>query len=1136
MPSKLRRSRLTCETLESREVPSIEWIVEPFDTPTALPNNWQQWGNVDGTKFEVQEDAAETGIAGLVSLAPSRGTARAWIDEAIDANASVAVSIRGDGAAPVAILARGSNLASAKPSFLFASVGKGGHLDVREVIDGSTRQFTNIRPIDAAPTDTWFRVELHPNGMQMSVRVIRGDTGAYLTSAGLWSAVPTEAVKRRIKLAPEEGLIGVARNGLTGGAAAIDNFAYTVETENRDAVNLVETFDTTALNALPVGWGSWKSDSTGTLGVASGRSVSGANGLLAGGSSRTIVRTWHPESQAANVQVSAAIYADTLSPAQVFLRASNLDTATPTYYAASLIRGMEIKLLKVANGVETTLGTVKSTNYVSGKWVRLSLFADGSTIRAGLLRTDTNQWLASDGSWTAMPDFAVTVTDTSIAESGFAGVARSAGTSSSVVFDDFTVKPATSNGPQMSVTANQSLSAVSDDVTFTATAPNGYTVTRVEFRINGKAVSSSTIIPAEYTFDSTLLNNGSHTLTVLAADTDGNVGTTSVVFTVANSQSSPLPSVPDLDKKFTHIRIAQLAYSGTPIGEFELDKLKNAVDLVIPNTAFMGTIDAANPSLPQMLYTNVSNLYLDVLRDWLDYADANNTNRELAFFHVSEATPWQGNSPSSIPVTWFWYASRGRADGTAVTNVTGAARGTQSGGVAFGSVDEAITLGYTERYREINVALSKTATGSYAGVWEYAAAVDANGTVTQWKTLPTLSDSTNQLRQSGKVLFDPQADWVAGKTAGTNQRLYSVRFRTTVGTIIEAPVAQTLHGRDYVAANGGTKGTIPSFDASADQNGDGYLTDAEYATRRAGADARFRYESRLFYPYYGQQRFVVNPSSSAIKKWAADYHQRLLASTPLADGLFIDNSHGKLPFAGINVLEGTQTYTADSANLVGAVWRAVNPKLVVANTVGSITEANLIAGQSAAVLEEFLLRPSEASWSTVETVADIVRGRLAANGSPYVILDSYPGSSSVTDPRTQIGTLAYYYLFADPNRTMLMFYGGYQPNADWDLGWVDAAEYDVGQPSGERTIFARGADPQNLALEYRVYAREYDNALVLYKPKSYFQGTTGTTADATATTHHLGGSYRTLNADGTQGPIISQITLRGGEGAVLVKA
>ena len=48
--------------------------------------------------------------------------------------------------------------------------------------------------------------------------------------------------------------------------------------------------------------------------------------------------------------------------------------------------------------------------------------------------------------------------------------------------------------------------------------------------------------------------------------------------------------------------------------------------------------------------------------------------------------------------------------------------------------------------------------------------------------------------------------------------------------------------------------------------------------------------------------------------------------------------------------------------------------------------------------------------------------------------------------------------------------------------------------------------------------------------------TGGGLAGATATTHALGGNYRLLNADGSLGPIITSITLRNGEGAILIKA
>jgi hypothetical protein len=47
---------------------------------------------------------------------------------------------------------------------------------------------------------------------------------------------------------------------------------------------------------------------------------------------------------------------------------------------------------------------------------------------------------------------------------------------------------------------------------------------------------------------------------------------------------------------------------------------------------------------------------------------------------------------------------------------------------------------------------------------------------------------------------------------------------------------------------------------------------------------------------------------------------------------------------------------------------------------------------------------------------------------------------------------------------------------------------------------------------------------------------TGSLSANTATTHQLNGTYRALQADGTLGPQITSITLRNGEGAILIKA
>jgi hypothetical protein len=135
-----------------------------------------------------------------------------------------------------------------------------------------------------------------------------------------------------------------------------------------------------------------------------------------------------------------------------------------------------------------------------------------------------------------------------------------------------------------------------------------------------------------------------------------------------------------------------------------------------------------------------------------------------------------------------------------------------------------------------------------------------------------------------------------------------------------------------------------------------------------------------------------------------------------------------------------------------------------------------------------------------------------------------------------MATLAYYYLLADPQTTFLDYNGGYDTTGPWSRHWFPAMVNDIGQPVGNWSLFATGADPSNSSLTYRIYQRAFSNALVLYKPLSYGNGVNGTLADATATTHDLGGYYYPLQADGTLGAPITSITLRNGEGAVLVKA
>jgi hypothetical protein len=608
-------------------------------------------------------------------------------------------------------------------------------------------------------------------------------------------------------------------------------------------------------------------------------------------------------------------------------------------------------------------------------------------------------------------------------------------------------------------------------------------------------------------------------------------------FTVLPIAAAPPVSSPTAGQKYSHVRIAELAYDKTPVAAFEKNLAAESVDLVIPNPKYLDTFEEAAPGTAKVLYSNVSNLYQDLLLDWLNYADATGASREAAFYHVAEATASTGSSASAQPVTWLWNVSRGAADGTGpVTGLTSNARADRSVGVTFGGAGEAVSFGFPDRFRELNVTTARGPQAGWAGTWEYAAAVDSAGKPTAWKPLALVSDGTNGFERSGQITFDPPRDWVA--SAAGDYRLFTVRFRTTAGTAAQAPEAKSVFGRDYVHAKGTDDATIPAFDHAADRDGDGHLNDTEYSRRQTGFDARFVHESRLFYPYYGQMRFVTNPTAAAVKDWAADYHARLLAAEPHADGFFLDNAGGRLPFAGTPVVEATANFTADSAGLIDAMRRRLTGKLVVANTSGGRTEANGLTAAAGAAFEEFLLRPNEANWTQLGDVADTVNQRLAAGDGTAVILDSHPGTAAnMTDARTQLGALSYYYLLADPARTYLSIWGGFAPAAAWSKKWIPAAAVNVGKPVGGMTTFAEGRDPQDAKLAYKVFGREYENALVLFKPRSYALGKgTGTTADATATTHDLNGEYRELRADGTLGPAVRQVTLRNGEGAVLVKA
>jgi len=913
----------------------------------------------------------------------------------------------------------------------------------------------------------------------------------------------------------------------TGHSTAFGDFAVTTTA----TPTVSQSFDTTPIGALPANWTQWSSDRTTAFAVSSARALSAPSGLAVTAlTSHVSAQAWPNTPEPADLQVTAAVYVNSVIPAQILARGSNLGSATPSFYAVAVSRGLEVDLLRIVNGVTTTLATLKSASWFSDQWARVTLAARGAALQAQVFRTDTAQYLNAAGQWQNAPAWALTATDTNLSGGGCVGLGRPASYVGSIYFDDFAVIPAggIEQPPAVTILSPASGTTLSGVVTFAVSASAADVIAKVEFYVDGVLHATVTASPYQWNFDTSTASNGTHTLTAMAYDLAGNIGQASPTFLARNTTALFRPVIP---RHLPNIRIMELDYGNT-LGPLKGQLLSTSVDMVVAGGALSRMMRQVAPNTPQFTYTNVSNLYGSLLTNWLGYANTHGLDPEGAFYHVAQATPFTGDSPSSQPVTWFWAVSR---TGSTTTDLTAQANGRQPGGVAFGGVGEAIRIGYPDPFNEINIKVKSPGGAGWSAVLEYPSAVNANGNPTAWTPLTANADTTAGLTQSGQLTFDPPANWKMAVINGS-ALMYYVRFRTV--TDGNAAVAGTILANDYLGASGGQSGVIPTFDRSADVNHDGYLTDAEYAKRTPGMNARFLYQSRAFYANYGQMRFATNPANPGFRAWAVQYSASLLSGITAPGGLFVDNSGGNFDVNAPALLESSASYANDYGTLLNAIGKAIAPHWIMANTAGGGTAADAVIQNVASYFEEFALRPLASTYQQFESLAAQVAHRDALTApAPYAVLDSQPTGGSPTDPRTQIATLASYYLLANPVTTFLDFYGGYAPATSWDQHWSAAAAYDIGQPLGGWSPFASGTDPANSSLTYQVLQRAYSNALVLYKPLSANTNGSiaGTLADATATTFALSGVYRPLNADGTLGAAVTSITLRNGEGAILTK-
>jgi hypothetical protein len=296
---------------------------------------------------------------------------------------------------------------------------------------------------------------------------------------------------------------------------------------------------------------------------------------------------------------------------------------------------------------------------------------------------------------------------------------------------------------------------------------------------------------------------------------------------------------------------------------------------------------------------------------------------------------------------------------------------------------------------------------------------------------------------------------------------------------------------------------------------------------------------RVAFKIWTDDRWAINPGDAGLRAYQRDRLTRLATD---ADGLFLDEqgSGDFDPLTKLAVAEYPDfaAYQRDLVGLIADERAALAGKQLVINnsTYISAWDADMVRAAGGSHGEYFnnpTFAEMEARWTFADNAlaakATLSMGPSGALPASY----SAGGYGSVLE-RAHLWNLASYYLVAPATPGLLYLnVNGSTWNQPYASTWFSAIEANIGVPSAARRVASQGTDPSGRA--YRVWARDYTNALVLvrpiisWSPQSY--------GDETAVNVALPADYdyRLLHDDGTLGPVITAIALRASESAILVK-
>jgi hypothetical protein len=303
-------------------------------------------------------------------------------------------------------------------------------------------------------------------------------------------------------------------------------------------------------------------------------------------------------------------------------------------------------------------------------------------------------------------------------------------------------------------------------------------------------------------------------------------------------------------------------------------------------------------------------------------------------------------------------------------------------------------------------------------------------------------------------------------------------------------------------------------------------------------------------------RWVINPRDPGLRAYQAQRMVDIIAFNRMggyeADGVFFDeheswsfNEAGLGPFNGrIREYSGETNqvgaYVNDMAVLLQLEKAALGPnKTIILNTNVLMREQDfqLIMAAGSAYMESAndpRRDGMQTRWEWID--------RILSNGAS-ASFNSYPNAADADFPRgnfasgqdrMNMGWLADFYMAIPSSPDNLAFeLQSVRFNRPFESFWYEAIGVNVGSPLGPRSIYREGADPNGR--NYRVWARDFDNALVLSRPLAAWDYQTYDDTTGVTISLPTDDAYLPLYSDGTRGSAANSITLRNAEAAILLK-